>query len=202
MSLEKINSINSIMIAILRVAYLNLLWIVTVVIGLGTFTFGPAMYAMLKYYDQWLRCKRELPVAKTFFKYVKENFKQTFIIGIIFEISLVIVIVNLFSLKNWYLQVANVIALILILCTMTHTFFLTSVMNYSSIKDNCIAGFLLGIGYPQYTIICWTAIIGLYWIVSKWNPAMVFLFGIGFTGLILSTTNRLVGRKVQQITGN
>lgn len=199
MTLEKINHINDIMIGVLKVAYLNLLWILTVIISLGTFTVGPATYGMLKYYDQWLRCKKELPVGKTFFNYVRENFKNTLIVGLIFEFGIVVVVVNLFSLNSWILQIINLLVLILILSTITHTFSLMFLMNYKSKRDNIVAGFLLGVGYPHYTIICWTVIIGFYLIMSKYFPAVVFLFGVGFTGLALSITNRLVEKQVQKL---
>lgn len=192
MTVEKINKMNTAMIAVLKIAYLNLLWLITVIAGLGIFTFGPATYAMMKYYDQWLRLKEEPPVAKSFYRYFKENFKQSFLVGLFYEFTIFVIAANLFTVANWYLQVGNIIVLLVILCSFTHVFTLMSAIGYSKILDLFKATSLLGFGYLHYTIICWTIIAAFYLICSAYVPAVIFLFGGGLVGFILSTAGRIV----------
>lgn len=192
LSLEKITKINDFMIGILRVAYLNLLWIGFSLLGLGLFGAGPATYAMMKYYDRWLRCQEELPVGRTFWKFYKERFKQSVLVSWIILGVLSILIINIFHVTEWYLQVANVLMLALSLVGITHLYNVMAALDFSTLREITRASFMMGLGYLHYTIILWTVLIGIYYLVSVKFISLLFLFGIGFTGLAIS----YVGKRI------
>lgn len=192
MTLDRINKINEWFIGILRVAYLNLLWIVFTILGLGIFSIGPATYAMMAYYDHWLRQKEELPVARSFWQFFKERYKTSLVVGWIYLGAISIFLVNIFFNRVWSLQMINVIMLILVLFSFTHVYTLMSALNYKKIKDILKGAVLLGFGYLHYAIIAWTIIGLVYFITSTFSPGLLLVFGIGFTGLICSLASKQI----------
>lgn len=192
MTLEKLNKLNEWMIGLLKVAYLNLLWVVFTILGLGIFSVGPATYAMMAYYDYWLRQKESLPVAKSFWKFFKENYRQSFLVSLIYLAIGAIFTVNIFFNRVWSIQMVNVIMLILVLFSFTHVFTLMSAVGYKKIVDLLKAAILLGFGYLHYGIIAWTVIGVFYFLTATFFPGMLFVFGVGFTGLLCSLASKQV----------
>lgn len=192
MTLEKINKMNDVLIGILKVAYLNLLWLVFTLLGLFFFGIGPATYAMMKYYDRWLRLKEALPVTKSFWRFYKERFRQSVAISWIYLAVFGILWVNLFSLTQWYLQAANVVILVVVLFSLTHVFTVMAATSFKKIWEVLRGAALLGLGYLHYTIISWTVILGGYVLLARTAPAVVFLFGVGGAGFILGIAGKLI----------
>ncbi|MGX7132704.1 YesL family protein [Enterococcus songbeiensis] len=192
MTLEKINKMNDVLIGILKVAYLNLLWLVFTLLGLFFFGIGPATYAMMKYYDRWLRLKEALPVTKSFWRFYKERFRQSVAISWIYLVLFGILWVNLFSLTQWYLQAANVVILVVVLFSLTHVFTVMAATSFKKIWEVLRGAALLGLGYLHYTIISWTVILGGYVLLARTAPAVVFLFGVGGAGFILGIAGKLI----------
>nr|WP_232508821.1 YesL family protein [Enterococcus mundtii] len=79
--LQKLESTNKKLIRLLQLIYLNFLWGILVVLGLGLFTFGPASYAMVSVIRKWLRSSEDFPLTQTYFHYFKENYKETLLIS-------------------------------------------------------------------------------------------------------------------------
>lgn len=200
MTLEKINRLNELLIGVLKLAYLNLLWLVTVVCGLGL-TFGPACAAMLHYYDRWLRKKEELPVFRSYWRFLKRDFKRSLIIGLIYELMFAVILGNLFLLKNWYLLAGNVLILVILLISFTHVFSLLGVLPAERVLSVFKVTTVLGFGYLHYTILAWTGIIGSYLLLAKVAPAALFLFGIALTGFFLGTASKLVLGELEKVNG-
>lgn len=200
MTLEKINRLNELLIGVLKLAYLNLLWLVTVVCGLGL-TFGPACAAMLHYYDRWSRKKEELPVFRSYWRFLKRDFKRSLIIGLIYELMFAVILGNLFLLKNWYLLAGNVLILVILLISFTHVFSLLGVLPAERVLSVFKVTTVLGFGYLHYTILAWTGIIGSYLLLAKFAPAALFLFGIALTGFFLGTASKLVLGELEKVNG-
>ena len=76
MTIEKITKINEGLLAFLTLIALHFLWLSVTLLGGVLFGIGPASYAMMKYYDRWLRLHERPPLIKSFFYYSKERFRQ------------------------------------------------------------------------------------------------------------------------------
>ena len=192
MTIEKISKINDYMTAILTIAYLSFLWGCFTLLGLGIFGVGPATYAMMAYYDKWLRLGEQPPVAQTFFASFKERFRQSLLISWFVMAILGIVIVNLFNLSEWYFQVANVLVLIIVLFATSHVFTVMAATTFSSIKEILRGAALIGLGYLHYSILAWTVIIASYMIASKISLDLLLIWGVGFVGFVLGYTGKLI----------
>jgi uncharacterized membrane protein YesL len=192
MTIEKINQMNNLLIGFLTVAYLHLLWILFTIAGLVIFGAGPATYAMMKYYDRWLRLKEQPPITKSFFLYYKERFRQSLLVSWLYGGIMLILITNIFSPLAWYFQVANVLVLLVIQFVFTHVYTVMAATNFETIKEILRGSALLGLGYLHYSIISWTILIGGYILASIYLPALIFFFGIGFAGFILAIPGKLI----------
>ncbi len=192
MTIEKINRMNDVLIAILTVFYLNLLWVVFTVLGLGIFSIGPATYAMMKYYDRWFRLKEKPAITKSFWRYFKERYRQSLVISWLQIVPIGVVVVNIFTTKIWYIKTGNVLALILLVFIFSHSYTIMAATTYKSIKEILKGSAMLGLGYLHYSIISWTLIIGSYLLVSKYSPALLFMVGIGFVGAVIGYIGKLI----------
>ena len=183
---------NDVLIGILTVVYLNLLWVVFTVLGLGIFSIGPSSYALMKYYDRWFRLKEKPAITKSFWKYFKERYRQSLVISWIQIGAIGIVIVNLFTTNQWYIKTANAFALVLLVFLFSHVYTIMAATTYQTIKEILKGSAMVGFGYLHYSIISWTVIIGAYLLASKYSPALLFIAGIGFVGAVLGFAGKLI----------
>ncbi|WP_291292130.1 YesL family protein [Enterococcus sp.] len=192
MTIEKINRINTVMIGFLTIAYLHVLWLLFTLFGLVIFGAGPATYAMMKYYDRWLRLKEHPPITKSFFHFFKERYRQSLLVSWLYGGVMLILITNIFSPLRWYFQVANVLVLIVSQFMFTHVYTVMAATKFATIKEILRGSALLGLGYLHYSIISWTVLIGCYILASLYLPASLFFFGIGFAGFVLAIPGKLI----------
>ncbi|NLM65741.1 MAG: YesL family protein [Enterococcus sp.] len=192
MTIEKISKINDYMTTILTIAYLSFLWGCFTLLGLGIFGAGPATYAMMAYYDQWLRLGEQPPVAQTFFASFKARFRQSLLISWFVMAALGIVIVNLFTLSEWYYQVANVLVLVIVLFATSHVYTVMAATTFKTMKEILRGSALLGLGYLHYSILAWTVIVTGYILASKVSLAILLIWGVGFVGFVLGYAGKLI----------
>ncbi|MFD1607479.1 YesL family protein [Oceanobacillus luteolus] len=80
---------------IMKMIYLNLLWIIFSLAGLVVFGFFPATQAMFAVTRRWILGEKEIPVFKTFWQAYKAGFVQVNIIGYVLTILGVILYIDL-----------------------------------------------------------------------------------------------------------
>lgn len=197
MTLENLQKINNVFIGMFKIIYLNILWFAFSILGLGVFGIGPATYAMSKYLDQWLRLKREIPITKNFTHYFFERYWQSVAISLIYAAGLVIVLVNLFNLKNNSLRIVNIVFLFFILVAFTHVFKVMVSTNFKKIYELIRGAFLLGFGYLFQTALAWVVIGAIYLIISKFVPILLPIYGIGFVGFVLNLDGNWILRNLE-----
>lgn len=187
-TLDKMTKLNDYLSGFWKIAYLNLLWFAFSLLGLFLFGIGPATYAMTKYYDRWFRLKEEPPVFQTFWQYYQERFKQAVAISWIQGIILAVLVFNIFNVTAWFLQVTNVLMLVIFLVGSTHLYNVMAALTYETIREIAQASMMMGLGYLHYTIILWTIVLGVYYLLSITYSSLLLLFGIGFMGAAIAFT--------------
>lgn len=87
---------------IMRIAYLNILWILFTVSGLVVAGIFPATTASFAIFRKWLQEEEEFPVFKTFRKEFKQNFWMSQMNGIIMIAAFIILYLDIlyFSANN------------------------------------------------------------------------------------------------------
>ncbi len=68
---------------LMKLVYVNLLWIIFMMMGLFVFGFFPATTAMFAIIRKWILQDMEVPVFKTFWQQYKQDFVQANLIGLI-----------------------------------------------------------------------------------------------------------------------
>ncbi len=77
----------------MKLAYLNLLWILFSILGFGVFGIMPATVATFTIARKWLK-QEDIPIGKTFFFTYKKEFLKSNVIGFILAITGMILYVN------------------------------------------------------------------------------------------------------------
>lgn len=78
----------------MKIAYINLLWIVFSLVGLVIFGVMPASVALLTVVRKWLMADTDIPIFKSFLRVYKKEFIKSNIIGLIFLIPFIILYIN------------------------------------------------------------------------------------------------------------
>ncbi|MDQ0974722.1 putative membrane protein YesL [Neobacillus niacini] len=78
----------------MKLAYLNILWILFSILGFGVFGVMPATVATFTIARKWLKLEEEIPIGKTFFSTYKKEFVKSNVIGFILAIIGMILYVN------------------------------------------------------------------------------------------------------------
>lgn len=78
----------------MKLAYLNILWILFSILGLGVFGVMPATVATFTIARKWLKLEEDIPIGKTFFSTYKKEFVKSNTIGFILAIIGMILYVN------------------------------------------------------------------------------------------------------------
>ena len=192
MTMEKISKINVYMTNVLIIAYLSFLCILFTILGIGIFGVGPATYSMMAYYDKWLRLGEQPPVARSFYTAFKERFRQSLLISWLVIAVFTIVIINLFTLSQWYFQVANVLVFVIVLFATSHIYTVMAATTFETIREILQGAALIGLGYLHYSILAWTIIIVAYMIASMISLALLIIWGVGFVGFVLGYAGKLI----------
>jgi uncharacterized membrane protein YesL len=78
----------------MKLAYLNFLWILFTILGLGVLGFMPATVATFTIARKWLKQEEDIPIGKTFFSTYKKEFLKSNGIGFILAMIGMILYVN------------------------------------------------------------------------------------------------------------
>lgn len=98
-----------------KIAYINLLWLIFTILGLGIFGVTPASVALLAVVRQWLMKDMDIPIFKEFFHTYKKEFIHSNIFGLIFIVALAILYSNFVYIfqESGVLQIILTIGLII-----------------------------------------------------------------------------------------
>lgn len=186
--------INAFLVAIYRVAYLNLLWATTTVGGLGLLGIGPASYALAKYMDRWLRGGETPPPARTFWRYARERVWQSSLVAWILLAVGGVVVTNVFLATSWYLQAANVGALVLLGVVTTYVYPVMAATDLATVPRQLAAALLIGFGSLHWTILGATAVGLTCWLLWQFALPLLVMFGVGIPACATALVTRVIFR--------
>jgi uncharacterized membrane protein YesL len=155
---------------------LNLLWLL---FCLPVITIFPATVAMYCVIRQWVLHK-DYSVFRNFFQYFKENFKQSFVLGIIWIVFAGLFFLNFMLLKNFasfqyvLLAVLTLIGFVMLFITI---FIFPTIANYNvnwltAIKNS----FFFSVRYILVTLSLIVLLILTILILFTWKITFMFIF--------------------------
>lgn len=194
--LKSVEKINSIFTSILNLVYVNILWVLFTLLGLGVFGIGPSTYALVSICRQWIR-GNSVPVFKTYWQYYKENFKESVIISWIYLFVGFVLVVDLLTVTNWYLRVALLIVGCIYLLSLVYIFPIMAHYNWDGIFLKIKMSFLFGIACLQYSLIFFLVAGVLYWAAITFFPGVLTFFGVSFLFFLITWTANQVFTRME-----
>ncbi len=157
-------------------------WLFAPAMALAPFTFFPATAAMFSVARKWIMGEADVPLFKTFFKGYKANYLQSMLGGLLFDLMLLIFVVNIYFYKG----LSGLGQLVYYVFLVIFVFFIVSLFNYFSMlvhfhmKFWAIVknAFLFSIGRPltSLSILVMNAAI-LYISIYRFNFLLPFFTG-------------------------
>jgi uncharacterized membrane protein YesL len=191
-SYEAFMRLNLFLRAVYRVAYLNLLWIAATALGLVVFGIGPASYAVAAYIDGWFRRGETPPVTAAFIGHLRARFWHAAAMGWILLAATAIVVTNIFTGSSWFLQFANVLALVVVGIIAAYVFPVMAATDVRGIPRQIVAALLIGVGSLHWTIVAAAAVAGVVWLLATCALPILVLFGVGIPAAAAGFITRLV----------
>src|SRR5699024_1695038 len=180
---------------IMRVAYINLLWIGFSILGLGVLGVIPSTVAMLGVIRKSLMAENDIPILKTFWDRYKTEFLRSNLLGYIFLIAGVIFYVDFKFIK---MQESD-ISCYLICAILPLFFFLLVALLYiyqmfvhfnMKIKDYMKWSFVLGVKSPLLTFSMLVLVSALLYVMLFEIPALFIFFGGSTIGFVIMWGSR------------
>ncbi|MCT8137049.1 DUF624 domain-containing protein [Anaerobacillus sp. CMMVII] len=177
----------------MKIAYLNLLWILFTVIGLVILGVFPASVALLSIIRKWLMKDTDIPIFKSFFFEFKKEFIRSNIFGFIFIFAAAILYTNFSYILHGSgpLQSILIIGLIIngFIFLITFIYFFPVYVHYKlKFREYFKHSFLMGlINIHHLLLICF-----LFFIIYH-----LFIYFPVYVGLFLPS---MIGMTVMSIT--
>jgi uncharacterized membrane protein YesL len=187
--IDKIHNISN---WILRLLYLNLLWIFFSLLGFVLLGFFPATLSMFILARKWILGETDIPIFKSFwFFYKKEFFKSNFLGVFFFIIGLVLFSDLLFlqRVENNLLHLFYIpVIMLIIIYTVTLLYTFTIYAHYDLKGFQIIKNaFLISFISPLQTIIMFTCFIVLgYFLIAL--PGLIIFFSGSLLSFIIMLT--------------
>mgnify|MGYP003574994344 FL=1 len=194
--LQSVERLNHILTIILNLVYVNFLWIIFTILGLGIFGIGPSTYALVSICRQWVR-GQSLPVFKTYWKYYKESFRESVIISWIYLIGGIVLIVDLMYVANWYVRVALFVISFIYLLSLVYIFPIMAHYNWKGIRIKIKMSLIFGFSCLQYSLVLFLVTGGIYWAATNFFPGVLTFLGISFLFYLITWTANQVFTRME-----
>ncbi|MEH7245434.1 YesL family protein [Neobacillus niacini] len=175
---------------IMRLAYVNLLWIAFTLLGGMIFGIMPATIASFAITRKWVMDKEEdFPVFKTFWECYRKDFMNANLLGLFFFMAggiLYLYYANLDILPNHLSNIFQIIfySAVLIVGFVTVFIFPVFVHYNVSLKQYFINSFVIALSFPHYAILM-LFIISVSIIVFQFAPILALFFGVSINVFLL-----------------
>ncbi|AYV68539.1 DUF624 domain-containing protein [Niallia circulans] len=199
--LKSVEKINHIFITILNLVYVNFLWWLFTLLGLGIFGAGPATYALVSIIRQWMRGNTSVPIFSSYWKYYKESFKESMVTSWIYLLLGYVLVIDLLHVTNWYLKVCLMIIFSLYFLSAVYIYPLMAHYNWKGIFFRIKMSFIFGFSCLQYSLLLFVVIGATYWTAITLFPGILTFFGISFLFYMITwTANQVFTRMELQNT--
>lgn len=173
---------------IMRLAYLNILWVLFMIAGLGVFGFFPSTAAMFAVTRKWMMGETEEPIFRTFWKAYKKDFVQVNLIGLIL---LMIGFFLYFDLRfaqaqQGFVAILRYFFLGLLFFYFIMTLYIFPVFSHYKLKtiEYIKYAFIIAIGKPVQTFLMIAGSIVIYYLL-RFIPGLIPLFSGSLISVVL-----------------
>ncbi|GAA0349023.1 YesL family protein [Bacillus horti] len=186
---------------IMRMAYINILWLLFTVAGLGVFGFMPATIGLFTVVRKWLMGETEVPIFRTFL----DCFKQEFMTANKFALVFIVVGFVLYVDFLFLASVEGIIHTILLvglfvagmIYSVTLCYIIPVYVHYRlPFLQYFKSAFIIGVVNPVLTITMFVALI-LFVLLFLWIPGLIPFFSVSAVGLVLMHVGLLAIKNIE-----
>ncbi|WP_066050665.1 YesL family protein [Robertmurraya korlensis] len=186
-----------------RLAYLNLLWLLFIGVGLVFFGVAPSTVAMFTIIRKWLQGERELPIFSTFMEIFKREFWASNRLGLVLMASSFVIWFDWQLIGGvqgtLYPILAGCLIGVSLLFMMVLTYIFPVYVHYENKTFQYIkVAFLLGISYPLYSFVMLLAVICVLALSLFFNGIGFLFFGSGISYILMYISNLLFSKLAQK----
>jgi len=187
---------------IMRLAYVNLLWILFSLLGLVLFGVMPATTALFGIIRKWVKGETDFPVFKEYKSRYVHEFRHSNLLGLILSVIGVLLYVEL----SFFFPFTNIVQLVLFLMALLMTFIFLTIMMYIfplfvnyelNLLQYIKTSLLIGISYPIKTLGLLGAGIVLYFILFS-IPGLLPFFSVSMFSTIILFSSFRIFEKIEQ----
>ncbi|MDC3413816.1 DUF624 domain-containing protein [Aquibacillus sp. 3ASR75-11] len=186
----------------MRIVKLNVLWLLSCMVGVLLFSFFPATVAAFAVTDQWVKGNVHIAIGKTFWKAFKDYYWKSQLIGFILSILYTIIMVDFRffgRIENITIQYVTfgLLTIILVgLLILSVNVFPTLVRSDQGIKATCKHSFFTGVSFLHLTGVTILGIIGILLVSYRFPATFFFLTGGGIM-MWVTCLNQIIRHKVE-----
>ncbi|QGH33531.1 DUF624 domain-containing protein [Gracilibacillus salitolerans] len=166
---------------IMRMAILNLLWLLFTLIGGVIFGFGPSTAAMFAIVRKWIQRQEDVPLFKTFWNLFKEEFVRANILSFILIAVGYILFIDLrfFLMQDGFIfRILSFVMIILSFIYVITALYIFPVFVHYNLKlvQYLRNAFLIAIATPFLTILMIMSLVLIY-LLLVYIPGLIPFFG-------------------------
>jgi uncharacterized membrane protein YesL len=181
---------------ITRLAYINLLWLLFMILGLFVLGAAPATVAMFTLIRKWIMGESDLPVFTTYWETYKKEFWKANSLGFILAgISIILYLdwrlISSLQGSLYPILMGCLIGVVFLFLVITLFIFPVYVQYEYKTLQYIKTAFLLGISYPLYTMVMISAAICVSAISIFFNGVGLLFFGSGLSLALMYISNLL-----------
>ncbi|WP_251551556.1 YesL family protein [Neobacillus muris] len=186
--------LNELCMLVLKLFYIQILWLLFTLLGFILLGAGPSTYAMFTVMRQWIRGNTDLPIFKTFLQAYKMGFKESAGFGILYLAAGTIIYVDLLYVHSQLLRGLLIIIGFIYLISLTYIFPILVHYDWKGIMLKMKCSVLFGISHLQYTLILFVALAAVYFVLLRYPGTLAF-FGVSAGSyMIMWMTNQVFKR--------
>lgn len=183
---------------IIRLAYINFLWMLFSILGLFIFGIFPSTVAMFTVLRQWIRSEKDIKIFKTFWSTFKSEFLKSNILGfILLGIGFILYIDFKFfsTIDGWVTTILNIVFLSLFVIYVIVVLYIFPVKVHFELKTIQYLKYALviGVSFPKSTLLIALSVIILQFIMTYIPILFIFFLGSLISFLIMKISNSAFG---------
>jgi uncharacterized membrane protein YesL len=187
---------------IMRLAYVNLLWIFFTLAGLILFGFVPATVGMFTVVRKWIMGEEDIPVFKTFWQAYRSEFINANLLGLYLVMIGFIIYFDLrfFQAQNGILfLVLFYVSIGIFFIYLTSLLFFFPVFVHYDLKGvkYIKQSFLIAISHPFQSILMVVGVLAGYYIMMLF-PGLIPFFGVSVLAYVLMSMAYRIFTKIER----
>jgi uncharacterized membrane protein YesL len=187
---------------IMRLAYVNLLWIMFSIVGLVILGFFPATAAMFAVTRQWMMGREETPVFSTFWNNYRKEFWRSNLLGwlmVLFGYILYIDYRILAQMEGWWALSIQVVLLLITLFYTVVALNIVQVFVHYEVKvlQYLKFAFVIGFSYLHWSIFMGVGVFSLYFIFMT-VPGLIPFFSGSALCFMMMWSSYHVFKRIQE----